>query len=407
MNDHDTTGHYDAIVVGARVAGATTAMLLARAGRRVLVIERGAYGADTLSTHALMRGGVMQLSRFGLLDDVIAAGTPAVRRTVIRYGESEEIVDIKPSPHVDALYAPRRTVLDRVLIDAAAAAGASFRFECTVHSLLRDEHGRVTGVVARTRDGSTFTAMAPITIGADGIRSRVAREVGALTYVRGSHATAMVMGYWSDIEVDGYQWLYAPGRTAGLIPTNDGRVCAWMGLPPARFLASARHRADLGFREVFEAVAPDWYEVLASARRHGPLRGFPGVPGFLRQPWGRGWALVGDASHFKDPLTTHGMTDALRDAELLARAILATDGAPEDLAHELAVYQDTRDRLSRRLLEAADRAAAFRWELPELRELLLEISAAMRPEIRHLLDLDALPGAGQRPHAPVSGSGTV
>lgn len=388
MNDR-----YDAIVVGARVAGATTAMLLARAGSRVLVLERGRLGTDILSTHAFMRAGVMQLSRFGLLDSIVAAGTPPIRRTVIRYGDVEEIVDIRPSPHADALYAPRRTVLDRTLVAAAIAAGAEVRFETAVHGLLRDDRGRVCGVVGRAADGSAFTARAPITVGADGIRSLVAREAGALTYALGRHATAMVAGYWSDVAVDGYQWLYGTGQTAGLIPTNDGQVCVWAGMPAPRFRTSARYQADLGFHHILEAVAPAWSAALARGRRNGPLRGFPGIPGYLRQPWGDGWALVGDASHFKDPLTTHGMTDALRDAELLARAILAADGTTAGFAHELAAYHDTRDRLSRPLFEVADRAASFQWELSDLRDLLIELSKAMRPEIGHLLELDTTAAA--------------
>ncbi|MFA9432184.1 NAD(P)/FAD-dependent oxidoreductase [Egicoccus sp. AB-alg2] len=381
--------HFDAIVVGARVAGAATAMLLARAGQRVLVLDRARPGSDTLSTHAFMRGGVVQLSRWGLLDDVVAAGTPPVRRTVIRYGRDEEVVAIRPAPHTDALYAPRRTVLDPILVDAAARAGAEVRFESTVDRLLRDADGAVTGVEARDARGRRIAARAPITIGADGLRSRVAREVGALTYHQGTNASAMVVGYWAGLDVDGYQWLYGPGHSAGLIPTNDGLVCGWVGSPAARFLAEQRRRRDLGFHEVFHRVAPDWAEALRDARSVGHVRGFPGVPGFLRQPWGRGWALVGDAAHFKDPLTTHGMTDALRDAELLARAVLAAASGRCSHDRAMAGYQDTRDALSRPLHALADRVAAYDWDLATVRPLLLAMSAAMRPEVGHLLDLDA------------------
>jgi flavin-dependent dehydrogenase len=380
---------YDAIVVGARVAGAATAMLLARAGQRVLVLDRARYGSDTLSTHAFMRGGVVQLSRWGLLDEVVAAGTPPITRTVIRYGVEEEVIDIRPAPHTGALYAPRRTVLDRVLVDAARRAGAEIRFEVTVTGLLRDAEGIVTGVEARDADGRRVVARAPITIGADGIRSRVAREVGALTYGRAANASGMVAGYWSGLDVDGYQWLYAPGEGAGLIPTNDGLVCAWVATSSHRFLTERRRRPEHGFHEAFRRVAPDWAEALGDAEQVEPLRGFAGVHGYLRQPWGRGWALVGDASHFKDPLTTHGMTDALRDAELLARAVLAAASGTTTSARALADYQDTRDALARPLHELADRSASYAWSLDELRTLLLDLSAAMRPGVQHQLALDA------------------
>ena len=140
---------YDVVVVGARVAGSATALLLARAGLRVAVVERAAYGSDTVSTHGLMRAGVLQLSRWGLLDRVVAAGTPPVRRTTFRYAGAEPVlVSIKPSPGVDALYAPRRRVLDPIIVDAAAEAGAHVLHGVTVTGLLRDDAGRVRGVRA-------------------------------------------------------------------------------------------------------------------------------------------------------------------------------------------------------------------------------------------------------------------
>ena len=119
--------HYDAIIVGGRCAGAATAMLLARGGMRVLVLEAARPGTDTLSTHALMRGGVLQLHRWDLLDAVVSAGTPAILSTEFAYGDEIETVDIRPGGGVSALRAPRRTVLDALLLDAARAAGAEVR----------------------------------------------------------------------------------------------------------------------------------------------------------------------------------------------------------------------------------------------------------------------------------------
>src|SRR5690349_22757542 len=149
-SDDPEATNYDVVVVGARAAGAATAYLLARFGLRVLLVDRGRYGTDTLSTHALMRGGVLQLSRWGLLDKIIAAGTPQVRRATFRYADAVVPVTIKPSHGVDALYAPRRTVLDPILVDAAAAAGADVRFGTAVADVDRDRRGAVTGVVGRT-----------------------------------------------------------------------------------------------------------------------------------------------------------------------------------------------------------------------------------------------------------------
>ena len=140
---------YDVVVVGGRVAGASTAMLLARAGARVALVDRTAYGSDTLSTHGLMRSGVLQLFRWGLLDDVVAAGTPPIRRTLFRYADGESaLVSIRPSAGVDALYAPRRYLLDRILVDAAAKAGVDVRHLTTVTGLLRS-YGRLSRVRRR------------------------------------------------------------------------------------------------------------------------------------------------------------------------------------------------------------------------------------------------------------------
>jgi flavin-dependent dehydrogenase len=380
--------HHDVLIVGARVAGAATAMLLARAGLRVLVVDQSREGSDTLSTHAFMRGGVIQLSRWGLLDDLRAAGTPPIRRTVIRYGDREDVVDIKPMPHCDALYAPRRTTLDPLLVEAARRAGAEVRFGVRVLGLLRDDTGRVIGARVRDRVGREHDLHARVTVGADGVRSTVAREVDAPVEVQGRHATAFVGGYVSGVEADGYQWLYGERTAGGVIPTDHDEVCAWIGVPSHRF-GTYRRRPDLGFDELFAELAPDWHARLRAGSQHGPMRGFAGVPGFLRRSWGPGWALVGDAGYFKDPLSTHGMTDALRDAELLAEALVeaADDGAPGDEAAALAGYQQQRDALSLELFTVVDQVAGG-WSLAELPGLLRQLSHAMRAEVDHLLARD-------------------
>src|SRR5262245_2737455 len=137
---------YDAVIVGARCAGAATALLLARRGLRVLPIDRGQYGSDTVSTHALMRAGVIQLSRWDVLSDIRAAGTPVVRSTSFHYADDVVTVQIKPQGDVDGLYAPRRTVIDRVLVDAARKAGTEVVFETSFVDLVRADSGRVCGV---------------------------------------------------------------------------------------------------------------------------------------------------------------------------------------------------------------------------------------------------------------------
>ena len=217
------TTTYDAVVVGGRVAGASTAMLLARAGARVVLLDRAPYGSDTLSTHALMRAGVLQLSRWGLLGEVVSAGTPPVRRTWFHYEHEETVqISVRQSPGVDALYAPRRHLIDRILVDAAAAAGVDVRHDVTVVGLTRDPAGRVSGVRANTRHGRRFDVHARMVIGADGIRSVVADGVDAPVERRGHHAGAVLYGYYANLPSVGYEWTYARRTAAGLISTNDG-----------------------------------------------------------------------------------------------------------------------------------------------------------------------------------------
>jgi flavin-dependent dehydrogenase len=371
--------HYDTIVVGGRCAGAATAMLLARAGQRVLLLEAGRGGTDTLSTHALMRGGVLQLHRWGLLDAVVAAGTPAIRHTEFHYGDDVETVEVKPSAGVAALRAPRRTVLDPILVDAARAAGAEVRHGVRVDGLLR-AGARVTGVTGRA-GRRTVRASADLVVGADGIRSRVAAAVRAPLRHTGTSAGAFVYAHITGLTgpTDRYRWYYRPHAAAGAIPTNADRSCVWVSVPAARF-ATVRGDLDTGLRTLLAQAAPGLAVEVAAGTLDGPVRGFPGLRSYLRTATGPGWALVGDAGWFKDPITTHGITDALRDAELLTRAIL--EGDPRS-------YERERDELSLPLLTVTDRIASYRWDLTELRKLLIELSAAMRPEVQALLGLDA------------------
>ena len=372
---------YDAVVVGARCAGAATAMLLARLGLRVLALDRQAYGSDTLSTHALMRAGVLQLHRWGLLDALAGAGTPAISQTSFHYGDEEEItVPIKPRDGVEALYAPRRTVLDALLVDAARAAGAEVVHQVRVVNLVRDVRGRVRGVVVE-QNGETVEIGAGIVIGADGIRSTVARLVGAEIEHEGRHATGVVYGYWTGLDLPHTHWYYRERVGVGAIPTNDGAACIFAGSSSARFRDEIRSDIVAGHRRLLEECAPELAVELTPDRQLGRHFAFTGVSGFLRRSWGDGWALVGDAGYFKDPITAHGMTDALRDAELLARAV----AAGSDRA--LAGYQEQRDDLVRALHDLSDRIASFEWSLDEVRSMHLSLSREMNREVDAILAL--------------------
>ncbi len=384
---------YDVVVVGARVSGAATAMLLARAGARVALIDRSSYGTGTVSTHAFMRAGVLQLSRWGVLPAIVAARTPPVRRTTFHYaGEDSAVVTIRPSAGVEALYAPRRDVLDRILVDHAVAAGAEVIHETSVSGLIVDDRGRVTGVRGRDRRGRAIRVRSTVTVGADGLRSSVAAAVGARVHRRGRSASAVLYRYLDTPVADGYEWAYGDGAGAGLIPTNDGQTCAFVGTSPERMRVLRRSGTEAAFTTLLDHAAPRLTDRVRAVGTVGAIRGWAGVPGHVRQSWGPGWALVGDAGYFKDPITTHGMTDALRDAELLARALLESlqQGGPESVA--LARYQSTRDRLSAALFDATEAVASYTWDIPTVRQLLRRVSAAMSDELDHLQQLEARPG---------------
>ena len=376
---------YDVVVVGGRVAGAATALLLARAGARVAVVERSPYGSDTVSTHALMRAGVMQLRRWGVLDTLVGTGLPPVRRTLFHYADGETVdVSIRPYAGVDALYAPRRHTLDRLLVDAAAQAGADVRHGTSVTELLRGPDGRVRGVRTVGPDGVRRDLRAAITVGADGLRSTVAGQVGAHALRRGRHAGAVLYRYLTDLPAAGYEWAYGEGATAGLIPTEDGATLAFVATTPDRMRVERRGGTEGAFRRLLLAAAPALVDRVAAATPTGHMRGWAGATGHIRQSWGPGWALVGDAGYFKDPATAHGMTDALRDADLLATAVLEVLAGGVAEARAMATYQATRERLSRQFFEATDAVASFGWDLDEVRVLLRSVNAAMSDEVDHL-----------------------
>jgi flavin-dependent dehydrogenase len=384
---------YDVVVVGGRVAGASTAMLLARSGVRVALVDRGRYGSDTLSTHGLMRAGVLQLARWGLLETLVAARTPAIRRTRFHYADGESVdVSLRPTAGVEALYAPRRLLLDRILVDAAAEAGAEVLHETVVTALLREDD-RVVGVQARSGRAGELALRAAVTVGADGVRSTVAAQAGAPVVRQGGSGGAVLYRYFSDLPTVGYEWAYGGGVAAGLIPTNEGLTCVFVGTAPGRMRALRRQGVAAAFETLLGESSPGLRERVAAAGPAGRLYGWPAVPGFMRRCGGPGWALVGDAGYYKDPITTHGITDGLRDAELLADALVDSlgGGVPQQLA--LAGYQSARDQMSCPLFSATEAVAAYDWDTGEVRTLLRQVSAAMGHE------LDLLTSFVRRPTA--------
>ncbi len=370
---------YDIVIAGARCAGASTAMLLARKGLRVLVVDPAREGSDTLSTHALMRGAVLQLHRWGLLSQVGASGAPSIRHTTFYYGDEVLPVEIKPKGGVDALYAPRRTVLDSVLVGGAREAGVDVRFGHALKDVVADAQGRVTGAIVVDPERCSHEVAADLVIGADGARSKVADLVGARKHHEASHALCSIYGYVEGHPFEnGYHWYWAEGAGAGAIPTNDA-TCVFAGVPRSEATDLRGDRLRQVYLEGLRAASPELQERVESVGLPPRLRAFPGVASYLRESVGPGWALAGDAGYFRDPITAHGISDALREAELLTHAV-AND--------RLADYQAERDMRVRGMLDITDRIASLDWTLDEVQAHHVELNRQMNSLIDVVLDLD-------------------
>jgi len=327
---------FDVIVVGARVAGAATALLLARQGLRVLVVDRAAFPSDTLSSHQIQPPGVERLARWGLLGAL--GGAPPTHR--VRFESPGAVLD-GAFPAGGAIHSPRRTVLDHALVEAARAAGAEVRERWRVADLVW-ESGRVVGLRGGPTGGHDTLERARLVVGADGKRSFVAQAVGARSYRRRPSRSFASYTYWSGVPMTTGELHQREGLAAAAFPTNDGLTMVYVSAPLAGFdafradpeggyLAALDRCGDLGAR-------------VRAGRRSERLRTTPDLPNHFRAAHGPGWCLVGDAGVTMDPVTAQGIANALRDAEGLAGAIVAGLGGTRPLAAALAAHQRDRDR---------------------------------------------------------------
>ena len=389
--------YYDVVVVGARCAGAATAMLLARAGHDVLVLDRAALPSDTTSTHALARGGVVQLARWGLLDEVLDSGAPAIRSVSFHRYDGDAAGDVRRSVKtragVDLLLAPRRHALDAILARAAVHAGAELHDRTAVTGLVRDAGGRVCGVTLKGPDGVVRSVSARFVIGADGVRSRVAHLVGAATLEEHPPSGACLYSYVGGVAWDGFEFHLGPQAFAGVFPTHGGEASVWLTQPTAAAGPVLSAGADRGraWLHALRATVPGLAERVAGGRMTDRVRGGVGLPNLVRQATGPGWALVGDAGYHRDPITGHGMTDAFRDAELLAQA------ADEALLHRgsedtaMAAYDWRR----REALRESFRITLELGKFPDpdrFTALQIELARALEEEAVELAALPAMWG---------------
>ncbi|MGW4642218.1 NAD(P)/FAD-dependent oxidoreductase [Sphaerisporangium sp. NPDC004334] len=330
---------YDVIVVGARCAGSPAAMLLARAGYRVLLLDKARFPRDKLSTHYLHQPGVAKLGQWGVLDAVVATGCPPIDGIVYQV---EDVRLEGCSWGVDGYrtaYAPRRHRLDPVLADAAVAAGVEFRQGCQVEGLLSDGD-RVAGVRVKTAQGR-FEERARLVVGADGMRSTVAALTGARTMVEDAPRSCVYFSYFEDLPAT-FEVYQRPRRLVGTVPTNDGRTLVGAYFPQAEF-ERIRGDAMTAYLDSVRTTAPEVHERMRSATRAERLYGTGDQRNFFRQAAGPGWVLLGDAGYHKDSIGNSGITDAFLQVQMLVDRIGADLGDPVRLDAALARFGEDRD----------------------------------------------------------------
>lgn len=363
---------FDVIIVGARCAGAATALLLARRGYRVLLVDKATFPSDTISGHFILHSGVRKLAEWGMLDKVLATGCPPVNHFVSDVGDFTLSGVVSTDDGAPTCIGPRRTALDKLLADEAVAAGTTLWEGFTVTGLLI-EGECVTGLQGRTRNGAVVTERAHLVIGADGKHSRIAQMVGAASYREVDSLTCWYLTYWENFPIAGLEVHWRPRRVVFAFPTNDDLTFTAIGWPHAEF---HRFRSDIEghYRDTL-CMMPSLAERLPKARRAERFTGMADVPNFFRRPFGPGWALVGDAGHHKDPLLARGISDAFCDADLLAAAVDDGLSGRRPMLEALAEYEQRRNERAIPDNELNLQAAHLEgWDSPEV----LRLRAALR-----------------------------
>ena len=360
---------YDAVIVGARCAGSPLAMLLARAGHRVLAVDRSTFPSDIMSTHYIQPDGVKRLQDWGLYERVMASNCPEIPQIKFHLGGV-----LMPTPQDPALpnaICPRRTVLDSILVDGAREAGADVREGFSVQEILV-EGGAVVGLRGRNADGATVEERARVTIGADGHHSLVARAVAAREYDVRPAYTCGYYSYFSGVPLPEGAEAYVGDKVGVLaFPTNDSLTCIGVGSPHERF-HDYRDDIEGTFYRLLEMASPPFAERVRAGKRQERWIGTADTENFFRQPYGPGWALCGDAGYHKDFVTGLGISDAFRDAAFLAEALHDGFANGERFDEALAAYQRRRDEAAKPMYEMTTQIAQF----PTLEEMAAGMAQA-------------------------------
>jgi flavin-dependent dehydrogenase len=377
---------YDAIVIGARCAGAVTAMLLARHGHRVLLLDRGAFPSDVHQGHFIHRHGPKRLADWGLLERIVGTNCPPLTTHLSDFGDFPLIGRNIRVGNVAWAYAPRRRQLDQVLVEAAVEAGAEFRPNFLVENCLW-EGDRVKGIRGRDhlqRIRSTEEAL--ITIGADGRNSTLARAVGAPSYEETPGLTCWYFSYWSGVPSEGFEWYMRQNRVIFAFRTNDNLFAIFIGWP-INEIRSVKADIEGHFMRSVDLI-PGFAERVRSGRREERFYGAADLPNYLRCPFGPGWALVGDAGCHKDPMMAHGICDAFRDADLLTTAIL--EGLAGECPLDDALFGYERRRNEATMAEYRENIAAARFTpvSPELFQIRLALRGNQEDTNRFIMMLE-------------------
>ncbi|MYW04022.1 oxidoreductase [Streptomyces sp. SID3343] len=375
------------MVVGARCAGSAAAIALARAGRRVIALDAVRFPSTTVSTHLLFAGGVAEVARLGALDRVEAIGAPHHDDAYIEMPNARARGTFSPVDGIAYGMCVRRAGLDQALVDTARAAGAEVREGARVTGLLWSGD-RVAGVRVEARGEAPYELRAPLVIGADGRRSTVAGQVGvAEPHTIHPNGRACYYAYYDDPRAEwrGTAGMWRTERELGTVFPCDGGLSLVLLMPPKEFAESFRIDLEGEFDRTI-AVMPGMAERLAGCARATKIVHAIELPSYFRHSAGRGWALAGDAGHFKDPVTAQGIRDALRFGRLLGEAAAPVLGDPRRLDAATAGWQRRRDHECRETYHWTN-GLARSTAVSALEETLLR-SLASRPDgSRPLMDV--------------------
>ncbi|MFP6654910.1 MAG: NAD(P)/FAD-dependent oxidoreductase [Myxococcota bacterium] len=366
---------YDAIIVGARCGGSPLAMLLARQGQRVLLVDKSQFPSDTMSTHYVKRTGAAFLRDWGLLEAVEAAGTPQIKRLNMHFGDFALCGEAPACRGIDRDYTPKRFYLDKILIDAARDAGVEVREEFVVRDLVFED-GRVVGIQGFEKGKEAVEERAKLVVGADGIKSLVARKVGAQTYYDTGSLTCAHYAYFSGIrERDDEAKLYIIEEQRRFIisfPTNDDLDMVFLFWPQEE-ARRVQGELDVAFNETLDLV-PEFAKRVRAGKRETRYRGTHMLPNYFREAHGPGWALIGDAAAHRDPITAQGISNAFTHAHILAEELGAAFKGEKPLPLALASYDRRQLESLKPLFDYTVHLAQLEPLPPVMRQMLTSIA---------------------------------